>query len=119
MNILVDENIPKLTVETLRLDGHVVSDLRGTPDQGAEDPDVWNMVLRDKALLITTDKGFTSHRSEPHFGILVIRLRQPNLAKIHARVMLAMSRHEAADWPNLTLVMRDTVQSAFRYVAGS
>jgi hypothetical protein len=87
--------------------------------QGAEDPDVWNMALREKALLITTEKGFTNHRSEPHFGILVICLRQPNLAKIHARIKLAMSGHEAADWPNLTLVLRDTVQSAFRYVAES
>ncbi len=90
MNILVDENIPKATVEALRSLGHLVRDLRGTPDQGAEDPDVWNMVLREKALLITTDKGFTIHRSEPHFGILIIRLRQPNLASIHARVMMAM-----------------------------
>jgi predicted nuclease of predicted toxin-antitoxin system len=119
MIILVDENIPKFTVDTLRSNGHLVSDLRGTPDQGAEDPDVWNMALREKALLITTDKGFTNHRSEPQFSILVIRLRQPNLAKIHARIMLAMSRHKTADWPNLTLVMRDTVQSEFRYVPGS
>lgn len=119
MNILVDENIPKLTVEALRSGGHIVSDLRGTPQQGAEDGDVWDRVLIEKALLITTDKGFAGHRSEPHFGILVIRLRQPNLAKIHARVMLAMSRHDAADWQNVTLVMRDSVQSEYRYVAES
>ena len=116
MNILVDENVPKFTVYALRAAGHVVSDLRGTPDQGSEDPIVWKKVLRQKALLITTDKGFTSRRSEAHFGILVIRLRQPNLAKIHARVMLAMQLHKPGDWPNLTLVMRDAVQSAFRYV---
>lgn len=119
MNIFVDENIPKLTVETLRSGGHIVSDLRGTPEQGAEDGEVWNRVLFEKALLITTDKGFAGHRSEPHFGILVIRLRQPNLAKIHARVMLAMSRPDAEDWRNLTLVMRDSVQSEFRYVTDS
>jgi hypothetical protein len=33
MNIVVDENIPKLTVEALRRDGHTVTDLRGTPKQ--------------------------------------------------------------------------------------
>lgn len=117
MNIVVDENMPKLTVKTLRSNGHVVFDLRGTPDQGAEDLEVWNKAQQKKALLITTDKGFASHRSEPHFGILLIRLHQPNLSKIHARVILAMSLHEAADWPNLTLVMRDTVQSTFRFFA--
>ena len=119
MNILVDENIPKLTVEALRADGHNVSDLRGTPDQGADDLDVWEEVLQQKALLITTDKGFTSHRGEAHFGILVIRLRQPNLAKIHARVVLAMKLHTPTDWPNLTVVMRDVVQSTFRFVPES
>lgn len=116
MNIVVDENIPKLTVDALRADGHTVTDLRGTPDQGVEDPDLWRTAILLKALLITTDKGFTSHRSEPHSGILIIRLRQPNLAKIHARVMLAMQLHDEADWQNLTLVMRDAVQSAFRYI---
>lgn len=106
-----------MTVEALRSAGHIVSDLRGTPQQGIDDEDVWVRVLSEKALLVTTDKGFTSHRSEPHFGILVIRLRQPNLARIHARIMLAISLHEAADWQNLTIVMRDAVQSAFRYHA--
>jgi predicted nuclease of predicted toxin-antitoxin system len=117
MNILVDENIPKLTVEFLRSNGHNVSDLRGTSDQGVPDPDVWNRALQEQALLITTDKGFTSHRSEQHFGILIICLRQPNLSKIHARVILAMRLHDAQDWTNLTLVMRDRVQSTYRYVA--
>lgn len=117
MNILVDENIPKVTVETLRSLGHIVSDLRGTPGQGAEDAELWTKALHERALIITTDKGFTNYRSEAHFGILVIRLRQPNLAKIHARVLLAIGRHDPGDWPNLTLVMRDAVQSEFRYIA--
>ncbi len=114
MNIIVDENIPRVTVEELRAAGHIVIDLRGTPDQGADDPVVWDKVQQEKALLITTDKGFTDHRSEAHFGILVVRLRQPNLEKIHARVMTAMSLYPAEEWPQLTLVMRDNVQSAFR-----
>src|SRR5205823_3049948 len=102
LRILVDENIPKRTVEELRADGNVVSDLRGTTEQGSPDPDVWQNVLAERALLITTDKGFTSYRDEAHFGVLVIRLRQPNLAKIHARVMAAMARYVEKDWPNMT-----------------
>ncbi len=114
MNIVVDENIPKLTVLALRSLGHSITDLRGTPDQGSEDGRVWDLVLRENALLITTDKGFVSHRREPHFGVLIIQLRRPNLAKIHARVMLAMNRSEPNGWLNLTIVMRDHVQSAYR-----
>ncbi len=51
MNIVVDENLLKLTVETLRSNGHVVFDLRGTPEQGAEDLEVWNKSSRRKRFL--------------------------------------------------------------------
>jgi len=119
MNIVVDENIPKLTVEALRADGHVVTDLRGTSEQGADDTAIWKKVQSQSALLISTDKDFTSHRGETHSGILIIRLRQPNLAQIPARVILAMRLHEPADWQNLTLVMRDAVQSTFRHIPES
>ena len=119
MNILVDENIPKFTVEALRSDGHNVRDLRGTSDQGVDDTEVWRKVLNERALLVTTDKGFTTHRSEPHFGILIIRLRQPNLSKIHAHVMLALKLHGPESWSNLTVVMRDAVQSEYRYLPES
>ena len=115
MIIVVDENIPKMTVQGLRDEGHVVWDLRGTTDQGADDETVWRNVQLKQALLITTDKGFTRYRSEEHYGILIIRLRQPNLAKIHSRVMMAVDRRKSDDWPNLTVVVRDTVQSIFRY----
>ncbi len=115
MKILVDENIPKRTVELLRENGHLVNDLRGISDQGIDDTEVWNKVLTLQALLITTDKGFTLYRNEPHFGILIVRLKQPNLAKIHAHVMLALKLHKPEEWSNLTLVMRDAVQSEYRY----
>jgi hypothetical protein len=73
------------------------------------------MAQARNALLITTDKGFADHRTEPHAGILIIRLRQPNRQKIHDRIMKAVSQHNAESWPNLTVVMRDTVQSVFRF----
>ena len=114
MKVVVDENIPKRTVEALRASGHVVSDMRGSVEQGSPDADLWNIVLIERALLITTDKGFTVHRDEAHFGILIIRLRQPNLVRIHARIMAAIARYGPEDWPNMMLVMRDRVQSLYR-----
>jgi len=115
MNIVVDENIPSMTVEALRTSGHVVTDLRGTPEQGMDDAALWDKAQQEKALLVTTDKGFTEHRSEAHFGLLIVRLHQPNRHKIHARVMKAVSQYTGDEWTNLTIVMRDTVQSAFRW----
>jgi predicted nuclease of predicted toxin-antitoxin system len=114
MDILVDENIPYMTGRALRQDGHDVHDIRSTPDKGATDVSIWGMAQREKRLLITTDKGFTSYRNERHCGILIVRLRQPNRRKIHERVMQAIIQFESTDWPNLLVIMRDTVQSVWK-----
>lgn len=56
MKILVDENIPRMTVEGLRTLGHDVKDIRGTSQQALSDPDLWHMATDEARLLITTDK---------------------------------------------------------------
>jgi hypothetical protein len=84
MRILVDENIPRVTVEELR------------------------------RLLITTDTGFRHHRHETHAGILIVRLRQPNQQKIHSRVVRAMSQTDELEWPGRLVIVRDTVQAVYR-----
>ena len=53
MDILIDENIPHMTVRALREVGHDVRDIRGTPDEGATDVSIWKMAQREKRLLIT------------------------------------------------------------------
>jgi hypothetical protein len=65
-------------------------------------------------MLVTTDKGFSEHRDEQHGGILVVRLRQPNEQRIHARIMAAFRQFAESDWPGLLVVMRDAVQSVHR-----
>ena len=114
MKILVDENIPLMTVQALREMDHEVLDIRGTLDEGASDEILWKISQQEGQLLITTDKGFTEYREELHHGILIVRLRQPNCRKIHQRVMQAMKRFAEREWPGLLVVMRDTVQSVWR-----
>jgi predicted nuclease of predicted toxin-antitoxin system len=114
MRILVDENIPIMTVHALREMGHEVRDIRGTADEGSVDETLWGISQREGRLLITTDKGFTEHRDEPHNGILIVRLRQPNRLKIHDRVMQAMDRFAEKEWTGMLVVMRDMVQSVWR-----
>jgi len=114
MKIFVDENMPLMTVEALSARGHDVLDIRGTADEGMSDDNIWEKVQREKRVLITTDKGFTSYRDQPHYGILIISLRQPNRHKIHKRVMRAIAQFKEAEWPELLVVMRDTVQSVWR-----
>ena len=115
MKILVDENIPLPTVQALREMGHEVSDVRGTPKEGVKDTALWELAQREERILITTDKGFTRRRTEPHHGIIIVRLRQPNLQKIHRRVMQAITQFESTEWPGLLVVMRDFAQSTWRF----
>ncbi len=114
MKVLVDENIPRVTVDRLRDLGCDVKDIRGTVDQGLLDPDLWGLAVAEERLLITTDKGFVEHRGTAHYGILIVRLRQPNRLKIHQSVMHAIGRFQEAEWPGLLVVMRDTTMSMSR-----
>jgi predicted nuclease of predicted toxin-antitoxin system len=114
MKRCVDENIPLITLSELRKLGHDVLDIRGTDDQGISDELLWQRVQREERTLITTDKGFVNQRREPHFGILVVRLHQPNEKKIHERVMHTIRQVPEEDWSGLLVVMRDVVQSNWR-----
>ena len=114
MKILVDENIPNVTVRELQAMGHDVLDIRGTERQGMFDDALWPFSQSEQRMLTTTDKGFSDHRDEKHHGILVVRLRQPNEQRIHARIMAAFRQFHESDWPGLLVVMRDEVQSVYR-----
>ncbi len=92
MNIVVDEDIPRRTVLALQASNHNVIDIRGTAQEGVDDSTLWNFAQSHKALLITTDKGFARFRNESHWGILIIRLRQPNCERIHRRVIQTVNQ---------------------------
>ena len=114
MKIFVDENIPLITVKELVQQGFDVIDIRGTKDQGITDEVLWQKAQEQHCLLITTDKGFTAHREEPHYGILIIRLKQPSRLKIHQRVMQAIKKYSKKEWHGLMVVMRDAIQSSWK-----
>ncbi|MCP4106088.1 MAG: hypothetical protein GY749_11205 [Desulfobacteraceae bacterium] len=48
MKIFADENIPSMTVDTLRDMGFDVKDIRGTPMQGVTDDELWQTVQQEK-----------------------------------------------------------------------
>ncbi len=101
-------------VSALQTMGHDVLDIRGTQRQGMFDDELWTLAQTEQRILVTTDKGFAEHRDEPHCGILVIRLKQPNEQRIHARILAASRQLTESDGPGLRLVMRDAVQSVHR-----
>ena len=110
MKIFVDENIPLMTVRKLSDQGHQVIDIRGTEDQGITDEVLWQKAQAEKCLLITTDKGFSGHRNETHYGILIIRLKQPTRLKIHERIMQALKRLPEKEWSS-----GDTILNSSNY----
>jgi predicted nuclease of predicted toxin-antitoxin system len=114
MKILVDENIPRMTVDHLTELGHDVRDIRGTIGQGVPDPDLWVAVMSERRMLVTTDRGFAAYRGPSHPGILIVRLRQPNRLKIHNAVMLAFDRFPEVEWHGMLVVVRDTTVSVSR-----
>jgi predicted nuclease of predicted toxin-antitoxin system len=61
MDILIDENIPLMTVAGLRELGHDVKDVRGTGQQGLPDADLWALALAEKRMGDHHRQGF--HRT--------------------------------------------------------
>jgi len=114
VKILVDENIPIQTVNALSNLGHSVEDIRGTNKQGISDEEIWRIAQNENRLFRTTDKGFSQYRNSSHYGILIVRLKQPNQAKIHYRIMHALKLVREDDWKNLLMIMRDSVQSTWK-----
>lgn len=114
MNIFVDENIPKITVKTLKNDGHTVFDIRNTEKEGVPDEEIWEITQKNQALLISTDKGFSRFRNRLHNGILIIRLKKPNRKKIHERIMYAVCYFCEEEWRNRLVIMKDNVMSSWK-----
>ena len=114
MDILVDENIPLMSVEQLREMEHNVLDIRGTADEGMADELLWDKTFQDKRLLITTDKGFGHYRDREHYGILIVSLRKPNRNKINKRIIEAMKLFSPQQWPGMLVIMRDEAMSTWR-----
>jgi predicted nuclease of predicted toxin-antitoxin system len=113
LKILVDENIPRFTVDELRNFGHDVKDIRGTKLQGVADSIVWEIAKSENRLLISTDKIFTHdhYRDKIHNGIILILLKQPSLMKIHNRIITAITEYPEDSLENSLLIIKDTVVS--------
>lgn len=113
MKILIDENIPKVTVVKLKKKYTDIMDIRGTSDEGMEDEKIWQIAQDEGRLLITTDKGFSRFRYQHNNGILIILLKQPTLMKIHKRIISTLEHYSEQEWENRLVIVRDTVISTW------
>ncbi len=119
MKVLVDENIPRRTVNWLIEQGHNVKDVRRTPQQGLEDSELWELAQREKRLFVTTDRGFLQYRNSAHSGLLVVLLSQPQRLRIHGRILQVLAMFAPEEWTGLTVRARDDLQSIRRWRSGA
>ena len=71
MRILVDENIPNITVHELRAMGHDVLDIRGTERQGMFDDELWPFAQTGRAEKCNACLRILVHlaATKPQFGL--------------------------------------------------
>ena len=85
MKFFLDENFPKPAHTILSERWHEVFDIRGTPDEGMDDAEIFELALENEAAFLTTDGDFfytVPHHYPEHNGVVVITLRQPNRESI-------------------------------------
>jgi hypothetical protein len=98
----------------LRSSGHDVRQIAGTPEAGLEDDAIWRLAQAEGRLVLTSDRAFARRRNEPHFGMIVVRLRQPNREDFRRRTLDAVCEAPSDEWPGLLVVVRDRAQTLYR-----
>ncbi len=71
---VIDENMPRSTEAILKKHGHDVQDIRDYGLRGAEDEGIYKFAQREKAAILTGDRGFSNILRFPlgnHFGIVI------------------------------------------------
>lgn len=111
MKILVDENIPSITVDELRELNHDVKDIRGTEFEGIDDPYLFELALKENRLLIMTDRGFSKVQNKIHSGILIITLKKPNEKSIHEKIVNVIKKYSDIYFQSKIIIVKDYVFS--------
>jgi len=71
---VIDEDMPRSTGRILKQQGYDVRDIRDYGFRGAEDEEIYEFAQREKAVILTGDRGFGNILRFPlgkHFGIVV------------------------------------------------
>ncbi len=76
MNIVIDEDLPRLLTAMLTRHGHRVFDVRDTALRGKSDEMVFKFAQENQAVLFSADLGFANILNFPlgsHSGIFILR----------------------------------------------
>lgn len=116
MRFFLDENFPKTAGPLLTAGGHVVLDIRGTEDEGAEDFGIFAMAQEAQAAFLSTDRDFfhtVPHLFPGHYGVVVIALRQPNRRAILSRLSWFMEHFGDQVLAGRAYLLRDRTYAVY------
>ncbi|MDA3940605.1 MAG: DUF5615 family PIN-like protein [Spirochaetia bacterium] len=108
---------PKKVTSVLEQLGHTVLDIRGTMQEGISDIEIFSLSKKEKAIFLTSDKDFyhTIHLTEkPHFGIIVVALRQPNSETIIEKISWVLDNVEKFTFHSECLLITDKKCTVFK-----
>ncbi len=111
MKIKLDENIPASLQEAIEDLGHDVDTVISEGIAGHDDDDVWRYASEAGRFLITQDLDFSDiRRFVPgnHHGILLVRLRDPGLHALTARILGLFQTERVDAWSACLVVATDT-----------
>ena len=109
MKFLLDENFPCSSADFIESCGHIALRFNEVCGYGSDDETVFAAAQRLGATILTSDRDFyhTVPLIHPiHAGIVVVALRQPNRAAIHARLKWFMENVEEP-LANRVFILRD------------
>ncbi|MBT3294392.1 MAG: DUF5615 family PIN-like protein [Verrucomicrobia bacterium] len=111
MKIKLDENIPSSLKDVIAHHGHDVDTVISEGIAGKDDDVVWRYATESGRFLITQDLDFSDiRRFAPgsHHGILLVRLRDPGIRALRARLEDLFRTEDVDDWAACVVVATDT-----------
>ena len=110
MKIKLDENLPVSLQQALSERGHDVDTVMSEGIAGYCDADVWRYACAAERFLITQDLDFSDIRQfapGTHQGILLVRLRDPGMQALIARIVGLFSLESTDSWTGCLVVATD------------
>jgi predicted nuclease of predicted toxin-antitoxin system len=117
MRIKLDENMPVRLAEIIRQLGHDADTVLGEGLSGGSDDAVWKAAQEAGRFFITQDLDFSDlRRFEPgkHYGILLVRLREPGRNALVKYVEAAFSQENVTIWQGCFVILTEHKLRVYR-----
>lgn len=110
MKVKLDENLPSSLKTWIEEMGHDVDTTAQEGLRGATDGELWQATQDANRFLITQDLDFSDiRRFAPgsHHGLMVVRLRSPDLRTLIERVSDVFRNDDCASWNSCIVIVTD------------